>query len=790
MGGVTSDDTRGLSSAEAAERAARLGPREPDTGSRTVRRIVRENVFTLVNGIALGFLILIAAAGAWNDTIFAGVIAINTVIGIWQETSAKRKLDRLALLVAPRARVRRDGAEQSIAAEAVVPDDIVDLQPGDQVVADGVVVASSGLALDESMLTGESDHVARGPGDEVLSGAYCAAGSGLYRVTAVGAGSYASKLTSEAREAKRKLSTLQLEINRLLRLLLLVMVPLAVILVAALRFHDTHFREAAQTATAGLISLVPEGLVLLASVTFAAGAVRIARTGALAQQLNAVESLASVDTVCLDKTGTLTDGTLELVEVVAASGVPETVARQALARVAAAGSVRSSTSDAIAAALGGAPEETLAEVPFASRWKWSGAAFADQVLVLGAPEVLGAGPLASEVARRQGERSRVLVFGQAASLPHLNGPASVPDDPPGFLPLGLAVLREKMRPEAGEVVAFLRREGVDLKVMSGDAAGTVVAVARAAGFPDTSSVTGADLPDDPRELEQLAAAHAIFARVTPDQKKALVEALGRRGRYTAMIGDGVNDVPAMKAARLAVALGSGSQIARGVSDIVLVEDDFRSIPLGVAEGRRILQNIRRVAKLFLVKSAFAATLILTIGLVGAAYPLLPRHLSFAALFTVGIPAFALALAPSTGRPPRRDFMRDLLRFSVPGGVVSALAVIVAYAFARSVSDVATGRTVALVVLVLTGLYLVLLLEDEAMQESKVRARSVLLLMGVLLLGFIGAFLLAPVRDFFALEPLGPTEILIALGAFAFAVGVFGLLRFRIPLIAQRLFDDD
>jgi len=210
MGGVTSDDTRGLSSAEAAERAARLGPREPDTGSRTVRRIVRENVFTLVNGIALGFLILIAAAGAWNDTIFAGVIAINTVIGIWQETSAKRKLDRLALLVAPRARVRRDGAEQSIAAEAVVPDDIVDLQPGDQVVADGVVVASSGLVLDESMLTGESDHVALGPGDDVLSGAYCAAGSGLYRVTAVGAGSYASKLTSEAREAKRKLSTLQL----------------------------------------------------------------------------------------------------------------------------------------------------------------------------------------------------------------------------------------------------------------------------------------------------------------------------------------------------------------------------------------------------------------------------------------------------------------------------------------------------------------------------------------------------------------------------------------------------
>ena len=782
-----SDDTRGLTSAEAAERLARRGPREPDTGSRTVKRIVRENVFTLVNAIALGFFVLIAIAGAWNDAIFAGVIAANAMIGIWQELSAKRKLDRVALLVAPRARVRRDGVEQDIPAEDVVPDDIVELQPGDQVVADGVVAASSGLALDESMLTGESDQVPKERGDDVLSGAYCAGGAGLYRVSAVGAEAYASKLTAEARVAKRRLSTLQLEINKLLRLLLVAMVPLAIVLVGALRLHDTAFREAAQTATAGLISLVPEGLVLLASVTFAAGAVRIARAGALAQQLNAIESLASVDTVCLDKTGTLTDGSLELIEVVPAPGVPEAAARQILARVAAAGSVRSATSDAIAAALGGSPEETLAEVPFASRWKWSGAAFHDEVLILGAPEALGSGPLATEVSRRQGERSRVLVFGRASSLPQISNPGDVPAAPPGFTPLGLAVLRERMRPEAADVVAYLRQEGVDLKVMSGDAPGTVAAVARAAGFPDTSTVTGADLPDDAAALEEIAAAHAIFARVSPDQKKALIEALGRRGRYTAMVGDGVNDVPAMKAARLSVALGTGSQIARGVSDIVLVADDFAAIPKGIVEGRRILLNIRRVAKLFVVKSAFAATLILTIGLSGAAYPLLPRHLSFAAFFTIAVPAFVLALAPSTGRPPRRNFTRDLMRFSVPGGVVSALAVIVAYAFARSVSDVETGRTVALVVLVLTGLYLVLLLEDEAMQESKVRARSVLALMAALLIGFVGAFLIDPIRDFFALAPLGPVEIMIALGAFAFSVGVFGLLRFRIPIVAQRLF---
>jgi cation-transporting P-type ATPase E len=344
-----------------------------------------------------------------------------------------------------------------------------------------------------------------------------------------------------------------------------------------------------------------------------------------------------------------------------------------------------------------------------------------------------------------------------------------------------------MRPEANDVVAYLRAEGVDLKVMSGDAAATVEAVARAAGFADTTSITGDDLPDDPALLDEVAATHAIFARVSPEQKQSLVEALARRGRYTAMVGDGVNDVPAMKAARVAIALGSGAQIARGVSDIVLIANDFRAIPRGIAEGRRILANIRRVAKLFVVKSAFAMTLILTAGAGGAAYPLLPRHLSLAAFFTIGVPAFALALAPLSGRPPRVAFLRDLLRFSFPAGAVSGLAVILAYTFARSVSDVATGRTVALVVLVLTGFYLVLVLEDDAMQHSRARARSVLLLMGLLLAGFVAVFLIEPVRVFFAIEVLGPVEILFALIAFVFSVGVLGLLQFRIPFVSRRLF---
>ncbi len=781
----------GLTSAEAAERLSRLGPRPPATGSRSARRIVRENTFTLVNGITLVFLVLIGAAQAWRDAIFAGVIVVNTMLGITTELRAKHNLDRLALLIAPSARVRRDGSVRELSPEAVVPDDLIELQPGDQVVADGVVVRSSTLALDESVLTGESNQVSKEPGDEVLSGAYCAAGSGIYRVRAVGADSFAFRLTAEAREVKRKLSTLQLEINRLLRLLVLAMVPLAIALGTALYLHQIPFQEAAQTSTAGLISIIPEGLVLLASVTFAAGAVRMARAGALAQQLNAVESLASVDVVCLDKTGTLTDGTLELIDVIPAPGIDAAAARRALARLAAAGSVRSATSDAIANALGSTPEVARAEVPFASRWKWSGVALADTVLVLGAPEVLGAGPLADVVDRCQRERSRVLVFARAATLPPPPAAGDVPPLPAGLELLGLAVLRERMRPEAAKVVGYLAGEGVALKVMSGDAPATVEAVATAAGLANLAVIAGPDLPSDPQGIAAAAERYGIFARVTPDQKRLLVEALAARGAYVGMVGDGVNDVPAMKAARVSIALGSGAQIARGASDIVLVSNDFAAIPRGIQEGRRILANIRRVAKLFVVKSAFAATLILTAGLAGAAYPLLPRHLSLAATFTVGVPAFVLAMAPSVGRAPRLDFIGDLLRFSVPGGVASAFAVLAAYSATRSLPgrDVADARTVAFLVLVLTGLYLVLLLEAEAMRTSRIRAGSVLLLMGALLGGLVLVFAIDPVRTFFALEPLDAVEILLAVLALCFTVGALGLAGLRAPLLATRLFGD-
>ncbi len=780
----------GLSSTQVDERRRALGEPRPGRTSIPLRAIIRRNVFTLINLITLGFLVLILIAGAWKDALFAGVIVINALIGIVQEVRAKRTLDKLALLIAPRATVRRDGGTSEVLADEVVPDDIVELQPGDQIVADGELVEARGLAIDESILTGEADHVSRRVGDTVFSGAYCAAGAGVYRVTAVGDSAYANRLTSAAKQSTDQRSPLQLDIDRLLRALLLLMIPLATALIIAFRIHSTDFQQAAETATAGLISVVPEGLILLTSITFALGAVKIGRAGALVQRLNAVESLAGVDTICVDKTGTLTDGTLRLASVVSAPERTEDGVRRLVGRLAASAEIRSGSSDAILAAIPTPAEEVLAELPFSSRWKWSGVQLADTTIVLGAPEILGSGPLAETVTAFQEQRGRVLVVGTASGLPPIPEDDEAPVPLPlGFEPAGLIVLEEQMRADAAEVVAFFRAQGVDLKVISGDAPRTVEAVAEAAGFGDTTAISGADLPmGDLGAMGDVAIAHSVFGRITPEQKRELVDALRRRGRYVAMIGDGVNDVPAMKAARMAIALGSGSQIAKGVSDMVLLNGSFSSLPQGVAEGRRILANIRRVAKLFVVKSAFAATLILTVGIAGEAYPMLPRHLSLAAAFTVGIPAFVLAIAPSVGVPTKVPFLRDLLRFSVPGGVVSAISVLAAYAITRSLpgTDLVDARSAALLVLVFIGLYLILLLEDEAVEQSHVRAWGVGVLMACLIVGIIAAYQIPFVAEFFEIRPPSFTEWLVILGSVGIGIGALGIFGFRAPLFLRSL----
>src|SRR5918996_2859332 len=668
---------RGLSSVEAAKRLARLGPPEP-TSSRSVASIVAGNVFTLFNAIIAGFFVLILSLGLFADALFGVIAIVNSAIGIRQELRAKRILDELAVLVAPKAKVVRDGELKELRATQVVPDDIVRLEPGDQLVADGVVVSSRGLTLDESILTGESDGVRKRGGDRVLSGAYCIAGYGYYEVDAVREQSHAEKIAGEARTFRHPPSPLQLEVNRILGATTIMMVPLAVLLLAALAARSVAFEEAAQTSTAGLITLIPEGLVLLMSVTLAVAAVRLARMNTLVQQMAATESLAAVDTVCIDKTGTLTDGSLELISVEVADASEPALAHRALASFAASAGERNRTLQAIADSYPGAPEKVEAEIPFSSDWKWSGLTLdgrgpGRRSYVLGAPDVLmqsGALELTPELRRTLEVESaagrRVVAFGEAAAaLPA--DPSSEP--PPRLEARALIVLEENLRSDAAETIEFMREQQVDLKLISGDARQTVVAVARAVGVPaDAGVIEGPSLPADPRELADAAEANTIFCRIRPEQKKSLVAALSDRGRFTAMIGDGVNDVPALKRASLAVGMGSGSQVTKGISDIVLLRDEFSMLPRAVAEGRRIARNIHRLGRLYTTKTVYAAFLILTAAIFGFTFPFLPRQLTIAAFLTIGVPSFVLALAPSEGPLYRGRLLRALAAFSVPAGV--------------------------------------------------------------------------------------------------------------------------
>jgi magnesium-transporting ATPase (P-type) len=782
---------RGLSSAEAARRLQGLGPPEPPT-SRSVASIVAGNVFTLFNAILGAFFVLLLALGLFADALFGLIAVINSAIGIRQELKAKETLDQLALLVAPRAKTVRDGELVELRAEEVVPGDVIRVEPGDQLVADGEVVSTRGLTIDESILTGESDGVRKHDGDRVLSGAFCLAGSGYYEVDAVREDSHAEQVAGEARAFRHPPSPLQLEVNRVLSATTILMVPLAVLLLLAFSVRSVELQEAAQTAAAGLVTLIPEGLVLLMSITLAVAAVRLARMDTLVQQIAATEALAAVDTVCVDKTGTLTDGTLDLVSVEVADKTQPAVAHEALGRFAHSAGERNRTLQTIADRYPGKPERVVTEVPFSSAWKWSGVTLdgrgAARSYVMGAPDVLaqaGALELTPRLERTLEEHTaagrRVVAFGEASvALP--SDPGSQP--PPRLEPRALVVLEEQLRPDAAETIEFMRRQEVDLKLISGDARQTVTAVAHAVGVPaDAGVIEGPELPDDRAGIALAAEQNTIFCRITPEQKKALVGALADRGRFTAMIGDGVNDVPALKQARLAVGMGSGSQITKGIADIVLMRDQFSMLPRAVDEGRRIARNIHRLGRLYATKTIYAGVLILFTAIFGGAFPFLPRQLTIAAALTIGIPSFVLALAPSEGPLYRGRLLRALAAFAVPAGVGIAVGSLLSFLMVDEVfaGSLAEGRTAATTTLIVLGLCFILLLERGPGREHiTIQSYMLALVAG---LGALYALALAagPVREFFDLELLSAGQWFLSL--LSVAVGlVLAAIAWRLPQI--------
>ncbi|MBF8188985.1 HAD-IC family P-type ATPase [Nonomuraea sp. K274] len=756
----------GLTSAQVAAAKANDVPRR---SSRSLSAIIRANVFTLFN-LVIGVLwALILIFGEWQDSLFGLIMVANALIGIVQELRAKRTLDRLAVINEAPVRVRRDGREQRIEPRRVVLGDLILLGPGDRLLVDGEVVESDGLEVDESLLTGEADPVHKRPGEQVLSGSFAVAGAGAFVATKVGTDAYALRLTEEASKFHLAHSELRQGVADFIKYITWLVIPIGALLIHSQLSNSADFRTAITGAVAGIVTMIPEGLVLMTSIAFAVGVIRLGRRRCLVQELPAIEGLARVDVLCLDKTGTLTAGGMDLDQVLPlGDGHPVDAALAALAHLdhqpnATAQAIRARYPDS---ADGWKAGET---VPFSSARKWSGADFGERgTWLLGAPDVLLDGghgyDLAAELAATG---TRVLALCRAHDLAAADSAEAV----------ALVTLKQRIRPDAEETLRYFAAQGVTVKVLSGDNPAAVAAIATSLGIPDGHrAVDARTLPHDPDELGELLDSHTVFGRVSPRQKREFVRALRARGHTVAMTGDGVNDVLALKDADLGIAMGAGSPATKAVAQVVLLDNQFATLPHVVAEGRRVLANIERVSGLFLTKTFYAIVLSLAVGVAGVMFPFAPRHSTLTNALTIGVPALFLALAPTLERA-RPGFVRRVMRFAVPAGVLCAVAVLLSFWAAHSgTSTLVQDQTSAVITLFLTTWW-VLVLIARPLNWWRVA------LVGSMAVAFGIGLTLPFVRELFALEPGDLGNDLTAVGisivaavAISAAVKVAGTLR--------------
>jgi cation-transporting ATPase E len=766
-GGTSAVD--GLTSAQVAVAQVNHVPRR---SSRSLSAIFRANVLTLFN-LVIGVLwALILIFGEWQDSLFGLVIVANSLIGIVQELRAKRMLDRLAVIDEAPVRVRRDGEEQEVEPHQVVLGDLILLGPGDHLLVDGEVVASDGLEVDESLLTGEADPVRKRPGDQVLSGSFAVAGSGAFVATKVGTDAYAVKLAEEAAKFHLAHSELRAGVANFIKYITWLVIPIGALLICSQVRNSVDFGTAITGAVAGIVTMIPEGLVLMTSIAFAVGVVRLGRRKCLVQELPAIEGLARVDVLCLDKTGTLTAGGMELGEVLPLrEGEP---IGAALAAVAGLDAQPNATARAVKERYPAARDGWVVRnsVPFSSARKWSGGDFGERgVWVLGAPDVLmNDGEAYHRAAELAATGARVLALCRADGLPTGDGAMALE-------PVALVTLNQRIRPDARETLRYFAEQGVTVKVISGDNPKAVSAIATALGIPDGDrSIDARTLPDDPDALGELLAAHTVFGRVSPQQKRAFVTALRARGHTVAMTGDGVNDVLALKDADLGIAMGAGSPATKAVAQVVLLDDKFATLPHVVAEGRRVLANIERVSNLFLTKTFYAIVLSLAVGVAGVMFPFAPRHSTLVNALTIGVPVLFLALAPTSERS-RPGFVPRVLRFAVPAGVLCAGAVLVSFWAAHSEqSTLAADQTAATIALFLTTWWVLVLIARPLNWWRVVLVGAMAALFGI-------GLTLPFVREFFALRPYDLGDGLTAVGVslvaaviISVAVKVAGTLR--------------
>ncbi len=736
----------GLSTLEVSKRvAAGLANTSQAGPTRTLSEIIRANVFTPINAIIAVGLVLILIASPGPDALFAGVILSNSAIGIIQELRARHTLAKLRLLNAPTVRARRNGSVMTITTEDVVQDDIIVLGPGDQVVVDGTVIESASLEIDESLLTGESDPIMKALGDRVLSGSFVAAGSGAFVATDVGEQSYAARLAAEARQFTQIDSELRRGVNRVLRVLVFIIPPVSLVLFWRLLNSEPGWREALRGTVAAAVAMVPDGLVLLTSLAFLAGVIALARQKVLSRELASVELLARVSVLCLDKTGTLTTGRVVLSHLELFDRADEKLVEAALGALGAVDSNPNATLRAVASQFP-APSHWAADeiVPFSSARKWAGASFgAHGAYAIGAPDVLA--PHDAEVAAKLAPLAalgqRVVLIAQTPNL-------TATDTGHDVTPLALVVLDDEIRPDASRIMSFLRDEGVQLKVISGDHPQTVDAIAQRIGMysgaEPAAPVDGRDLPEDIDDLAQVMQASTVFGRVSPQQKRSMVLALQSQGHVVAMTGDGVNDVLALKAADMGIAMGAGSDAARAVAEIVLLDNDFATFPRVLAESRRVINNVERSAHLFIVGTVYSILVSVIISLTGAEFPFLPRHLTLVRSLTIGVPGVFLALAANTKRS-RPGFIARVVRFAIPVGAVMAAASLGTYFACSDALDLALveSRTAASLSLLGAGLAVLVVL-SRPLNKSRVALVTAMPCGAAIVLAS------ASLRDFFAL----------------------------------------
>ncbi len=662
-----------LTSEEVSRRVAagKVNGRQ-DLQTKSIWKIVRDNLFTLFNGvnILLAVLILAMSRGAkWNDVLFMGIVFFNLFVGIFQEIRAKKTIEKLSLISAPKVTVLRDAEERLIPVEELVEDDVMILEAGRQICADSVVVGGS-VEVNESMVTGESYPIFKGEGEELKSGSYVVSGRCSARVVHVGAENYANKIAAGARYIKKTNSMILKALRTIIRLMSVVVLPLglAIFLKQLLVLHDSA-SEAVLKMAGSVVAMIPQGLIALSTTVFAVGVVRLSKHNTLSQDLYSIETLARVDVLCLDKTGTITEGTMIVTDLVAEEGDQDQV-KLALASIVAGVKDNNPTYQAVAEFV---KEVECAEIgegfPFSSDRKWSGVNVAGGSYVMGAVEFVApelAARYAEKCASFQKQGKRVLCVAKADAIKR-DAPLS------GQTVLGFLLIEDKIRDNAAETLAFFKKEGVDLRVISGDNPITVSCIAAKVGLENADKYTDASTWGDSPDYAALVKEYKIFGRVTPEQKLELIKALKREGHTVAMTGDGVNDILALKEADCSVAMASGSDVAKSVASLVLLDSNFASMPFVVAEGRRSINNLQRSSSLYLVKTIYAMLLAIIFLFMGS-YPFEPSHLTLVGVAATGIPSFLLALEPNHERAGG-SFLYNALRRAVPGALTVVVGIV-------------------------------------------------------------------------------------------------------------------